>query len=299
MKKVIIVALALVASATFSPASAGKKKDKKKVETTTVKAPVVLSTASDTLSYIVGMSVTEGLVGYLQQSLGVDTAYMADFVAGFNDAVATLNDPRQHARIIGMQIAAQSKGQVLKNLRKEFDTAPDTITDAIFYRAFTDALTGDTTHFKVAQASSMLRVKETAVREAKTRRLREPQEKFLEENRLHEGVITTPSGLQYEVLVEGQGAVPVATDKVEVNYEGRLIDGTVFDGSALHGGKPAQFKANQVIRGWTEALTMMPVGSKWRLYIPQNLGYGERGTGNIPPYATLIFDVELLNIVAE
>ena len=87
------------------------------------------------------------------------------------------------------------------------------------------------------------------------------------------------------------------TDKVQVNYEGRLIDGTVFDASAKHGDKPAEFQPNQVIKGWTEALTMMPVGSKWQLYIPQQLAYGERNTGTIKPYSALIFDVELVGIV--
>ena len=89
------------------------------------------------------------------------------------------------------------------------------------------------------------------------------------------------------------------TDKVQVNYEGRLIDGTVFDASAKHGDKPAEFRPDQVIKGWTEALTMMPVGSKWQLYIPQQLAYGERNTGSIKPYSALIFDVELVSIVGD
>ena len=109
-------------------------------------------------------------------------------------------------------------------------------------------------------------------------------------------MITTPSGLQYKVLVKGEGEVPQTTDKVKVHYEGRLIDGTVFDASSKHGTAPATFQPNQVIKGWTEALTMMPVGSKWQLYIPQELGYGERQAGSIPPYSTLIFDVELVGI---
>ena len=98
------------------------------------------------------------------------------------------------------------------------------------------------------------------------------------------------------MLVKGNGEVPQATDKVLVNYEGRLVDGTVFDASKKHGDKPAEFRADQVIKGWTEALTMMPVGSKWQLYIPQELAYGERNMGNIKPYSTLIFDVELVGI---
>jgi FKBP-type peptidyl-prolyl cis-trans isomerase FklB len=97
------------------------------------------------------------------------------------------------------------------------------------------------------------------------------------------------------VLKQGNGAVPTKTDKVKVNYEGKLIDGTVFD-SSYQRGEPAVFGLNQVIKGWTEGIALMPVGSKWRLYIPQELGYGERQAGKIPPYSTLIFDVELLGI---
>ena len=106
----------------------------------------------------------------------------------------------------------------------------------------------------------------------------------------------TPSGLQYKVIVKGTGDVPKLTDRVQVNYEGRLVDGTVFDSSSRHGSKPATFRADQVIKGWTEALTMMPVGSKWQLFIPQELAYGSRDAGQIKPFSALIFDVELVGI---
>lgn len=120
---------------------------------------------------------------------------------------------------------------------------------------------------------------------------------FLAANAKKEGVKTTASGLQYKVLTQGTGAIPAASDEVKVNYEGRLVDGKVFD-SSYKRGEPATFKANQVIKGWTEALTMMPVGSKWELYIPYDLAYGERGAGqDIKPYSALIFTVELLDIV--
>lgn len=121
--------------------------------------------------------------------------------------------------------------------------------------------------------------------------------KFLEENKSREGVQTTESGLQYEVLTEGTGPKPVATDMVRVHYHGTLIDGTVFD-SSVDKGQPAVFGVGQVIPGWTEALQMMPVGSKWKIYIPSKLGYGERGAGgDIKPNSALIFEVELLEIV--
>jgi FKBP-type peptidyl-prolyl cis-trans isomerase FklB len=122
-------------------------------------------------------------------------------------------------------------------------------------------------------------------------------EKFLAENAKKTGVITTASGLQYEILKEGKGQKPTATDKVKVHYHGTLLDGTVFD-SSVKRNTPASFGVNQVIKGWVEALQLMPVGSKWKLYIPQELAYGAHGAGEIiRPYSALIFEVELLEIL--
>jgi FKBP-type peptidyl-prolyl cis-trans isomerase FklB len=109
-------------------------------------------------------------------------------------------------------------------------------------------------------------------------------------------VQTLPCGVQYKVLKEGNGVLPVDTNVVVVNYEGKLIDGTVFDASANHGDQPAEFAVPRVIKGWTEALKAMPVGSEWEIYIPENLAYGANGQGNIPPISTLIFKVELLEV---
>ena len=120
---------------------------------------------------------------------------------------------------------------------------------------------------------------------------------YLEENSKREGVITTKSGLQYEVLTEGTGKSPKATDKVRCHYEGRLTDGSVFD-SSYQRGEPADFGLNQVIAGWTEGVQLMKEGAKYRFHIPYLLGYGERGAGaSIPPYATLVFDVELIKVL--
>jgi len=118
------------------------------------------------------------------------------------------------------------------------------------------------------------------------------------ENAAREGVVSLDSGLQYEILEAGDGPTPTADDQVSVHYRGTLVDGTVFD-SSYDRGKPATFAPNRVIKGWTEALQMMPVGSKWRLVIPPELGYGERAQGPIPPNSTLIFEVELLDIVSD
>lgn len=122
-------------------------------------------------------------------------------------------------------------------------------------------------------------------------------EAFLAENAKKTGITVTASGLQYEVITQGSGAIPTKTSKVKTHYHGTLIDGTVFD-SSVNRGQPIDFPVGGVIAGWTEALQLMPVGSKWRLYIPHNLAYGERGAGaSIKPYSALIFDVELLDIV--
>lgn len=123
-------------------------------------------------------------------------------------------------------------------------------------------------------------------------------ETFLADNAKREGVVVTSSGLQYEVLTAGDGAKPTASSTVRTHYHGTLINGSVFD-SSYDRGQPAEFPVGGVIKGWTEALQMMPVGSKWRLYVPHNLAYGEQGAGGaIAPYSTLVFDVELLDIVA-
>ena len=290
MKKIILIALAVMASASFSNIDAAKKKknDKKEV----AKQAVVLTTSSDSLSYASGIAVTNGLMAYVQKQLGVDTAYMADFIQGFNEAVAGMNDKRQKARIAGMEIAEQLNGRMLSGIKEELKDANDSIVDALFYRGFTDILTNDTTVMNMAKAEMLQQEKMNANRKAK--RIKMGRD-FLAENGKKAGIITTPSGLQYEVLKKGEGEVPQKTDKVKCHYEGRLIDGTVFD-SSIKRGEPAVFGLNQVIKGWTEALSLMPVGSKWRLYIPQELGYGERQAGQIPPYSTLIFDVELLSI---
>ena len=122
-------------------------------------------------------------------------------------------------------------------------------------------------------------------------------EAFLAENAKKEGVVTLPSGLQYQVLVEGSGKKPKATDRVRCHYEGTLIDGTLFD-SSVRRGEPAVFGVSQVIAGWVEALQLMSEGSKWRLFIPENLAYGAHGAGeNIPPYSALVFDVELIAVI--
>ncbi len=299
MKKTMIIALAVMAGALLNTADAKKKKEAKKAaEVETVK-PLELSSSSDTLSYAAGMMLTDGLMPYLKQS-GVDTAYMAKFIEGFETVANAGDNPEMKAYVMGMEIANRMKEQMLGRMKSELKDAPDSIIDAIAYRGFVDGLTSNTAVYDTKRASEMFKLKFEAAKKAKEEKLygpnRDAGRAFLAENAKKDSVVTLPSGLQYKVLVKGNGEVPKATDKVLVNYEGRLIDGTVFDASKKHGDKPAEFKPSQVIKGWTEALTMMPVGSKWELYIPYELAYGERNTGSIKPYSALIFTVELVGI---
>jgi FKBP-type peptidyl-prolyl cis-trans isomerase FklB len=298
MKRALLTALAaLVAGASDNTAAAGKQKTKEVTKVAEeVVAPVSLVTGSDSLSYAAGMMMTNGLVGYLQQQLKVDTAYMADFVKGFNESIADTSDPREVALRAGRQIADQLKQSMLPRIKADFTDTPDSIINTLLFRGFADALLGDTTVMKADWAQNFFGERQSYNNKVKAEKQIKPGRDFLAANATKEGVITTPSGLQYKILVKGEGKVPQPTDKVKVHYEGRLIDGTVFDASSKHGTEPASFRADQVIRGWAEALTMMPVGSKWQLFIPQELGYGERQAGQIPPYSTLIFDVELVGI---
>ncbi len=301
-KRTIIIALAIVVASAFSiEGFAAKKKEKaqKKQE----KSVVTMTTQSDTLSYVAGMSLTQGLVEFLQHSMKIDTAYMADFISGLEKTIESADDPQFKAYMAGMEIAKQLKEKMLPGMAHELKDSPDSLVEELAFRGFIDALQGDTTYYNIEDASLLFKDLMSEAKEAKTEKLygenRRAGEQFLAENSKKEGVTITESGLQYKVIVEGKGEKPQATDRVKVNYEGRLVDGTVFDSSAKHGDKPLEFKANQVIKGWTEALTLMPVGSKWELYIPYDLAYGERDSGKIKPFSALIFTVELVEIVKK
>lgn len=164
-------------------------------------------------------------------------------------------------------------------------------------RGIADVLKGNETDLQPQEAGQILNKYFAELEEVKSQELIADGKAFLEANASRKEVTTLKSGLQYEVLKAGDGPKPKATDTVRCHYHGTLIDGTVFD-SSVRRGQPADFPVNGVIAGWVEALQLMPVGSKWKLYIPYDLGYGARGAGqSIPPYATLIFEVELLEIL--
>jgi FKBP-type peptidyl-prolyl cis-trans isomerase len=165
-----------------------------------------------------------------------------------------------------------------------------------FFQGFKDVMKGDKTRFTEEEAETKLQETFTAMMEKANEGLKQVEVDFLAENSKRPGVVITGSGLQYEVLSEGAGARPSATDMVRVNYEGTLTDGTVFD-SSYPTGEPVEFPLNGVIPGWTEGLQLMQVGSKFKFYVPSELAYGPQGVGPIPPYSALIFEVELLDIL--
>ena len=166
----------------------------------------------------------------------------------------------------------------------------------LFLKAFNTVMKGDSTLISVEDAQDVLQNYFTLAQEKIAAEQRSAGEKFLEENAKNPAVQTTESGLQYIIMNEADGPKPVATDRVKVHYEGTLLDGTVFD-SSYKRGDPAEFQLNQVIPGWTEGVQLMSPGSKYKFFIPYNLAYGERGAGGVIPLATLIFTVELLEIV--
>ena len=180
--------------------------------------------------------------------------------------------------------------------RQLADMGANDIVTEDFAAAMKDVLTGAQLQIDETEAQAMVQEYLQRKGEERLKNVKAEGEAFLAENAKKEGIVTLPSGLQYQVLKEGNGEVPKATDQVKCHYEGTLINGKVFD-SSYRRGEPATFPLNGVIAGWTEGLQLMKEGAKYRFFIPFNLAYGTRGAGqDIPPYATLIFDVELIEV---
>ena len=267
------------------------------------------TTRIDSLSYSIGMSQTQGLKDYLSKQLKIDVNYMDDFVKGLKEGVAESSQAKA-AYYAGTQIGQQILRQMMPGLNKELFGAESTKKISLdqFMAGFISGVTGKDGKMTVDSANQVARrlmeqVKNDALMEQYGDNKKAGEDFIAAQAKLAKkkksGITVLPSGLIYKVLVKGNGPVAKETDKVKVKYEGRLIDGTVFDSTEKHGGEPATFSPSQVIKGWTEALTLMPVGSKWQLYIPQELAYGNRDAGQIKPFSALIFDVEVLEIVED
>lgn len=215
---------------------------------------------------------------------------------------ATARPATGTARMTAQDSISYSIGMFMAQSIKQQGIAD--INTTLLARGLEDVLKGQSTRISQEQASQVMNTymqKQSLARNAESQKASAENKKigdaFLAENKAKPGVTTTASGLQYTVEKEGTGAKPTATDRVKVHYTGRLLDGKVFD-SSVERGQPAEFGVGEVIRGWTEALQLMPVGSKWKLFIPAELAYGDRGAGaDIKPGSTLVFDVELLDVV--
>ncbi len=299
MKKTKIILMALVALLCMGATAATKKQRKGKKAAKEV-AERVDTVSVDTFSYLLGMANSNGLKAYLSQRMGIDTAYVEDFLKGFQQKELTEADKREKARLAGMEIREQVETQVWSNANRQIDDSVDVLNHEQFIKGFQNGIFPVDTTFSMDSAQSLVQKQMAYYHKVKMEKKyganRLAGEQFLKLNAKQDSVQTTASGLQYKVITMGTGEKPQKTDRVKVDYEGRLIDGTVFD-SSYKRGKPATFPVGQVIAGWTEALCMMPVGSKWEVYVPQELGYGDREQQKIPPFSCLVFTIELHEIV--
>ena len=248
---------------------------------------VALNSMNDSVNYAFGY-LNGGEVAMYVLAMDSTGEQKKEFITYINKGLkSSVNNPQ--IVNMGEQIGKSIKEQEAQGLIGE----PSLATDfALIKQGFVNGLLGYEEQMTGEIAGEYIQSTMSTIKYGNNK---EEGEKFLAENALREGVITTASGLQYEVIKMGKGKKPVATDNVKVHYHGTLTNGTVFD-SSVDRNEPITFGLTQVIAGWTEGLQLMPVGSKFKFYIPQQLGYGSQQAGSIPPYSTLIFEVELLGI---
>jgi FKBP-type peptidyl-prolyl cis-trans isomerase FklB len=264
-----------------------------------------LKTDIDSISYAQGI-LYSSQVEQLFAQLNLDEANKADFIKGFQEGFGIdPKDKKTNATIVGKMIGHQMGTQFVPYFNEQlFGTdSTQTMSRKNFLAGYISGVKGDSAALlnreeaQMYSMSAMEAIKKAAL-EKQYGDVKKENLDWLEKNKANEGVVILPSGLQYKVVKEGNGPKPEATDVVKVDYHGTNIQGEVFDSSI--GKEPAQFPLNGVIKGWTEGLQQMPVGSKYILYVPYDLAYGEQGRGEkISPYATLIFEVELHEIVKK
>lgn len=255
----------------------------------------------DSMSYAIGMAQTQGLKEYLVMRLGIDTTYMDQFIKGLNEGANAGDDKKKAAYYAGVNIGQQISNQMVKGINHKVfgDDSTKTISLKNFMAGFVSGTTGKKGLMNMEQAGNVAQQK---MQQIKTQTMmkkyganKEKGEKWLAENAKKPGVTTLPSGVQYKVIKEGSGAIPADSSRVKVHYEGRTLEGKVFD-SSYKRNDPVTLRCNQTIKGWTDALVHMPVGSVWEVFIPQELAYGEREQGEIKPFSVLIFKIELVSI---
>ena len=287
MKKLSFAVVALVAAIMASCGNGTPKAD--------------LKNDIDTLSYAIGMAQSTGLKGYLAQRMGVDTMYLDEIIKGLNDGVNAGDDKKKTAYYAGLQIGQQVSQQMVKGINFELfgEDSTQTISLKNFMAGFISGTTEKGGLMTQEEAQQLAQTKMTEVKKQQMEKLYGPwkkeNEEYLAKIAKKEGVKKLSDGVYYEVIEEGTGEIPADTSRVDVHYEGRLINDTIFD-SSYKRGESIKLRCNQVISGWTEALTHMPVGSTWKVYIGADKGYGEREAGDIKPFSTLVFKVELKGI---
>ena len=298
MKKMTFVAAMAIAAATFSSCGNG-------TPTANLKSDV------DSMSYAIGLAQTQGLKEYLVDRMQVDTAYINDFIKGLNDGANAGDDKKKNAYYAGIQIGQQIATQMMPGINREVfgEDSTQTISLKNFMAGFVAGTTGKNQKMDMEQARTVAEAKMQQIKAAAALKqfadVKEAGEKFLAENAKKDGVKTLeveydkPDGtkaksfIQYKVLKEGTGAMPKDTSEVKIHYEGKTIDGEVFD-SSYNRGDAISARANGFIKGFTKALINMPAGSTWEVYIPQELAYGERqASDKIKPFSALIFKIEL------
>lgn len=288
MKKLRIVAALAIAAATF--ASCGNSTPKADMKNDV-----------DSMSYCIGLVQSQYIRQAIEQGQVIDTAYIDEFIKGINEGVNAGDDKKKTAYYTGLQIGQQLATQLVKGVNHEVFGTDSTKTISLknLLAGFVTGAAGKKGVMTVDQAQLLAQAKMKAIKAASMEKEfganKKEGEKFLAENKKKPGVVTLASGLQYKVIKEGTGAIPSDTTLVKVHYEGRTIDGKVFE-SSYKNGQPVEIRPKQFIPGWTEALTHMPAGSVWEVYIPQNLAYGERQAGDIKPFSTLIFKIELVSV---
>ncbi len=258
----------------------------------------------DTLSYAIGMAQSTGLRGYLVQRMGVDTAYIDEFIKGLNDGANAGDDKKKTAYYAGLQIGQQVSQQMIKGINYELFDSDSTKTISLknFMAGFISGTTEEGGLMTQEDAQQVAQQKMTEVKRAHMEEMygewKKENEDFMTKIATAEGVKQLSEGVYYEVIEEGTGEIPNDSDRVEVDYEGKMINDSIFD-STYKRGESMKVRCSQVIPGWSEALTHMPVGSKWKVYISADKGYGERVAGDIKPFSTLIFTMELKGIERE
>jgi len=259
-----------------------------------------LKTDVDTLSYAIGMAQTNGLKDYLSMRMGVDTTYIDEFLKGFSEGVKAGEDKKKAAYYAGIQIGQQVSQGMVQNINQMIfgEDSTQTINANNVYAGFMAAVAGVETVMSVDSAQAFVQSRMDAIRESARAKAyaenKQKGEEYMASIAKLDDVKELGNGVYYQVITEGTGAVAADTSSVKVHYEGKLIDGTVFDDNM--DGEPAVFKANQVIPGFKAALTTMPVGSKWIVYIPQDQAYGAQDMGNIKPFSALTFTIQLEGI---